>query len=139
MKKRLISFLLTVVMLVSLCTAFGTSASADANVIPVPVADGDTVLKLCQRIGVDFYTHKNLINTLNGFTSEADYRRLTVGDYVMLPASEAAAAALEGSGASAIPLACYGGGLPNDLPQGSTHAHAHQELPEYRYLMLDLR
>ena len=129
MKKRLISFLLTVVMLVSLCTAFGTSASADSNVIPVPVADGDTVLKLCQRLGVDFYTHKNLINTLNGFTSEADYRRLTVGDYVMLPANEVAAAALEGSGASAIPLAAGGTTAAGMTPAGTTPTGQTTALP----------
>ena len=97
MKKRLISLLLTVVMLMSLCTVLSTGASAAANVTTVTLAKGQTVLSLCQSLGVDFYTYKNLIMTLNGFTSESQFSKLAVGQQVVLPASAAAAATLAGS------------------------------------------
>lgn len=99
MKKRLISLLLTLVMLVSLCATFTVSASADAQVTTVTLNSGDTVLKLCQKIGVDYYAHKNLIMKLNGVTSEAQFSKLSVGAKIVLPVSNAAAANLAGTGA----------------------------------------
>ncbi len=101
MKKRLISLLLTVVMLMSLCTVLSAGASAAANVTTVTLAKGQTVLSLCQSLGVDFYTYKNLIMTLNGFTSEAQFSKLAVGQQIVLPASAAAAATLAGSATAA--------------------------------------
>lgn len=98
MKKRLISLLLTLVMLVSLCASFTVSASADAQVTTVTLNSGDTVLGLCQKLGVDYYTHKNLIMKLNGFTSEAQFSKLSVGAKIVLPISNAAAANLTGTG-----------------------------------------
>ena len=100
MKKRLISLLLTLVMLVSLCPALGVSASADAQVTTVTLGSGDTVLGLCQKLGVNYYTHKNLIMTLNGFSSEAQFSKLAVGSKIVLPVSEAAASALTSGGVS---------------------------------------
>lgn len=97
MKKRLISFLLMVVMLVSLCSVIPVSASADAQVTTVTVAKGDTVLKLCQNLGVDFYTYKDLIMKLNGFTSESAFSKLSVGAKLSLPVSNQAAANLAGT------------------------------------------
>ena len=98
MKKRLISLLLTLVMLVSLCATFTVSASADAQVTTVTLNKGDTVLSLCQKLGVDYYTHKNLIMKLNGFTTEGQFSKMAVGAQVVLPISNAAASALAGSG-----------------------------------------
>lgn len=97
MKKRLISLLLTLVMLVSLCATFTVSASADAQVTTVTLSSGDTVLKLCQKLGVDYYAHKNLIMKLNGFTSESQFSKLSVGSKIVLPVSNAAAANLSGT------------------------------------------
>ncbi len=96
MKKRLISFLLMLVMLVSLCSVIPVSASADAQVTTVTVASGDTVLSICQKLGVDFYTYKDLIMKLNGFTSDAAFSKISVGTKLSLPISNAAAAALAG-------------------------------------------
>lgn len=98
MKKRLISLLLTLVMLVSLCAAFTVSAAADAQVTTVTLNSGDTVLKLCQKIGVDYYANKALIMKLNGVSSEAQFSKLSVGTQVVLPVSNAAAANLAGTG-----------------------------------------
>ena len=101
MKKRLISLLLTVVMLMSLCTVMGTAASADDNLTTVTLSKGDTVLSLCQKLGVDFFAYKNLIMKLNGFTSESQFSKLAVGQQVVLPASAAAAETLSATAASA--------------------------------------
>ena len=117
MKKRLISLLLTVVMLVSLCSGLGASASAEANVEEVTLASGQTVLALCQARGVDFYTYKSLIMNLNGFTSESQFSKLSVGQSVVIPRNADAAAALAGGGASATALAAAG-----TAPAGTTAA-----------------
>ena len=88
-------------MLVSLCPALATTASADAQVTTVTLNSGDTVVKLCQNIGVDYYAHRNLIMSLNGFTSEAQFSKMAVGSKVVLPVSNAAAASLSSSGVGA--------------------------------------
>ena len=97
MKKRLISLLMTVVMLVSLCSVFTVSAAADAQVATVTLASGDSVLKICQAHGIDYYTYKDLIMKLNGITDESQFSKLPVGKQIVLPISNAAAAALSGS------------------------------------------
>ncbi len=100
MKKRLISLLMTVVMLVSLCLVFTVSAAADAQVATVTLASGDSVLKICQAHGIDYYTYKDLIMKLNGITDESQFSKLPVGKQIVLPISNAAAAALSGSTAT---------------------------------------
>lgn len=97
MKKRLISLLLTLVMLVSLCSVFTVSASADSQTTTVTLASGDTVIALCQKYGIDYYTYKNVIMSLNGITSEAQFRNLAVGTQITLPVSNTAAASLAGT------------------------------------------
>lgn len=98
MKKRLISLLLAVLMVATLFSGMTVSASADATVTTVTLQSGDTVLGLCQKLGVDYYTYKNLIMALNGFTSESQFSKLPVGGKIVLPVSAAAAASLAGSG-----------------------------------------
>ena len=98
MKKRLISFIMMLVMLVSLFSVFATTASADAQVTTVTVAKGDTVLSICQARGIDFYTYKNLIMKLNGFTSESAFNKIAVGTQISLPVSNQAAALLANGG-----------------------------------------
>lgn len=123
MKKRLISLFLAVVMLMSLCTVLGTSASAAANVTTVTLAKGDTVLSLCQKLGVDFYTYKNLIMNLNGFTSEGQFSKLAVGQQIVLPANAAAAATLAGSttaGSATTISGSTAGTTPATIPAAGT-------------------
>ena len=131
MKKRLISLLLTVVMLVSLFSGFTISASADANVATVSLSSGDTVVGLCQKYGIDYYTYKNLIMTLNGVTDESQFSKLPVGAKVVLPVSNAAAAALAGGSSSVTGGNTTGGtngsglttGTVIDLPTGDHVAY----------------
>lgn len=91
---------MTVVMLVSLCSVFTVSAAADAQVATVTLASGDSVLKICQAHGIDYYTYKDLIMKLNGITDESQFSKLPVGKQIVLPISNAAAAALSGSTAT---------------------------------------
>lgn len=131
MKKRLISLLLTVVMLVSLFSGFTISASADANVATVSLSSGDTVVGLCQKYGIDYYTYKNLIMTLNGVTDESQFSKLPVGAKVVLPVSNAAAADLSGGSSSVVGGGATGGtngsgfttGSVIDLPAGDRVAY----------------
>lgn len=90
-------------MLVSLCASFTTSAAAaDTNTVTVTMKRGDKVADLCTQLGVNYYTHKNLIMSMNGFTSEKQFSGLAVGTQVTLPASETAAAALESGAATTL-------------------------------------
>lgn len=110
MKKRLISFIMMLVMLVSLFSVFATTASADAQVTTVTVAKGDTVLSICQARGIDFYTYKNLIMKLNGFTSESSFNKISVGAQISLPVSNQAAAALSNGSVAATGTTTVAGG-----------------------------
>lgn len=132
MKKRLISFILMLVMLVSLFSVFATTASADAQVTTVTVAKGDTVLSICQAKGIDFYTYKNLIMKLNGFTNENAFNHIAVGTQLSLPVSNQAAAALANGGVTtattgaAVAGATTGGlttGTVSSLPSGDHVAY----------------
>ena len=125
MKKRLISLLMTVVMLVSLCSVFTVSAAADAQVATVTLASGDSVLKICQAHGIDYYTYKDLIMKLNGITDESQFSKLPVGKQIVLPISNAAAAALSGSTATVSGATGTGltSGTVSSLPSGDRVAY----------------
>lgn len=119
MKKRLISFVLMLVMLVSLCSVMPMSASADAQVTTVTVANGDTVLGLCQKLGVDFYTYKELIMKLNGFTSESTFNKISVGSKISLPISNQAAANLAGTVGTTTATGTTAGAASSGLTVGT--------------------
>ena len=73
---RFISLLLCVVMIMSLFAGLAGSASAD-DVITHEVQSGEIMLKICEKYGLNYYTCKNAIMQLNGFTSEAQLAELT--------------------------------------------------------------
>ncbi len=87
---RFISLLLCVVMIMSLFTGLAGSASAD-DVITHEVKSGEIMLKICEKHGLNYYACKDAIMALNGFTSEAQLGKLTVGQKLRLPASDALA------------------------------------------------
>ena len=87
---RFISLLLCVIMIMSLFTGLAGSASAD-DVITHEVQSGEILLKICEKHGLNYYACKNTIMALNGFTSEAQLAKLTVGQKLKLPASDAVA------------------------------------------------
>ena len=103
MKKRIISALLTVLMVMSLFTGLSVSAYADdenPQVVEYTLKSGDYVLKLCQAQGINYFTCKDAIIKLNGLKSENDFRFLAVGRVIKLPATDAAALAIISSGST---------------------------------------
>ena len=87
---RFISLLLCVVMIMSLFTGLAGSASAD-DFITHEVQSGEILMKICEKYGLNYYNSKNAIMQLNGFTSETQLARLSVGQKLKLPASNAVA------------------------------------------------
>lgn len=103
MKKRIISALLTVLMVMSLFTGMSVSAYADdenPQVVEYTLKSGDYVLKLCQAQGINYFTCKDAIIKLNGLKTENDFRFLAVGRVIKLPATDAAALAIIASGST---------------------------------------
>lgn len=99
MKKRLISILLTVLMVMSMFTGMSVSAYADDAIDSkyykeYTLVSGDYVLRICQRNGINYYTCKEAIMALNNITSENGFRYLGVGETVRIPVSDAAAVAI---------------------------------------------
>lgn len=84
---RFISLLLCVVMIMSLFTGLTGSASAD-DVITHEVQSGEIMLKICEKHGLNYYACKDAIMALNGFTSETQLAKLSVGQKLKLPASD---------------------------------------------------
>lgn len=93
MNKKLISMLLAVLMVISMFSGLSVSAYADdaALTTTYTMKQGDTVLKVCQSMGINYYTCKNAIMKLNGFTSDTDFRFIPVGKEIIIPVSNAAA------------------------------------------------
>ena len=87
---RFISLLLCVVMIMSLFTGLAGSASAD-DVITHEVQSGEILMKICEKYGLNYYNCKNAIMQLNGFTNENQLAKLSVGQKLKLPASNAVA------------------------------------------------
>ena len=90
MKKRFISMLLVVLMVMSLFTGVSTSASAawnGANTIEYTMQSGDYVLRICQKLGLNYYTCKSAIMALNNI-NEGQWNKLAVGRVLTLPASD---------------------------------------------------
>ena len=98
MKKRLLALLLTVCTLAALVTGLSSVASAanditgdtiSGYVIDYQLAKDDTVLKVCNKLGIDFYKNQAQITKINNIT---DYSKLPVGKVVWLPATSAGTA-----------------------------------------------
>ena len=77
-------------MIMSMFTGLAGSASAD-DVITHEVQSGEIMLKICEKHGLNYYACKDAIMALNGFTSEAQLGKLSVGQKLRLPASDALA------------------------------------------------
>lgn len=95
-KSRLISLALCICMVMSLFTGFAVSANAD-DVINYQVKNGDYLYKICEANGLNYYQCKPAIMALNGFTSDQQCNRISVGQQIKLPASNAVAATVKAS------------------------------------------
>lgn len=109
-KSRFISLLLCVCMVMSLFVGVAESASADGDVIDYVVANGDYLFKVCQRMGLNYYQVKGAIMALNGFTSEQQLNRISVGQHIKLPATNAVAATVKSSTTTTVSTSTTVGG-----------------------------
>ena len=57
----------------------------------ITVKNGNTVIGICEAYGIEYAANKAAIMELNGFTDEAAFSRLKVGDTLLLPISDASA------------------------------------------------
>lgn len=86
MNKRLKTLIASVCVASSLIS--GMAVSAFAENIQYTLKSGDTVLGVCQSLGIDFYKNKDWITKKNNIK---DYSRLKVGQTIVLPGKGAAA------------------------------------------------
>ena len=90
--KRFLSMVMAIVLAVSLFAGISVTASATDGVLDYSVKSGDYLFKICRNQGLDYYSCKNAIMVLNGFTTETQLNRIYVGQNIKLPASNAVAA-----------------------------------------------
>ena len=100
MKKRLISLLLTLVMVFSFVSTMTVTASAENTLVItdyaklVTVKNKDTLIGICTAMKVNYNDVKDGIMVANGFTSETQLSRLTVNETIWIPTSKANSAAI---------------------------------------------
>lgn len=127
MKKRLISILLTLLMVMSMFTGMSVSAYADDGTeelyVDYTLAQGDYVLRICQKLGINYYTCKEAIMALNNITSENGFRYLSVGEVVKIPVSDAAAIAIMNGGKPSGTGTTTGGTATGTVSSGATIAY----------------
>lgn len=80
MNRRLKTLIASVCVATSLVS--GTAVSAFAENIQYTLKSGDTVVGVCQSLGIDFYKNKDWITKKNNIK---DYSRLKVGTVITLP------------------------------------------------------
>ena len=87
-----------VVILAALFAGLSVTAAAENDissdtisgyVVAYTLAKDDTVLKVCNKLGIDFYKNQALITKINNI---ADYSKLPVGKVVWLPATSVGSA-----------------------------------------------
>lgn len=116
MKKRMISLLLTVLMMAAMVSAITVTASAEPTVTIVTVAQGDTVISICKKYGFDYYSYKKIVMALNNVSDESEFSKIKVGGQFAVPVSEAAAKTLSAAAASVTITPS------NTQPSGTTSA-----------------
>ena len=88
MKKRIHSFLATVLAAAALSVFFCLPAYAQTDSVTVRVEKGDTVYGLCQELGLSYNLCKSAIMSLNGFTRESQLGNIKAGSDMLFPAAE---------------------------------------------------
>lgn len=82
MNRRLKTLVASVCVATSLIS--GMAVSAFAEDVKYTLKSGDTVVAVCQSLGIDFYKNKDWITKKNNIK---DYSRLKVGQTIILPGS----------------------------------------------------
>ncbi len=99
MKKRVIGMLLCFCMVTALLCGMSGMAYAD-NTVEYTLKAGDTVIGVCQKLGIDFYANQAWIMQKNNI---ANFNNMKVGTKLVLPAASAkdnTGTAAAGKGAS---------------------------------------
>ena len=117
MNKRVLSVLLSLVLLVSLIGGLTATAYADSDTITYTLKAGDTVGKVCQTLGIDFAKNYDWITTRNNITN---YSALPVGTVLVLPAPGTVATATTGTGAATTPGGAVAPGATTATTPGGT-------------------
>lgn len=98
MKKRILAVLLMVVILAALFAGLSVTAAAANDVsgdtisgymVAYTMKNGDTVLNICKKLGIDFYKNQAMISKVNNI---GDYSTLPVGKVLWLPATSVGSA-----------------------------------------------
>ena len=98
MKKRILAVLLMVAIVAALFVGLSVTAAAENDItgdtisgymVAYTMKNGDTVLNICKKLGVDFYKNQALISKVN---SIGDYSTLPVGKVLWLPATSVGSA-----------------------------------------------
>ena len=114
MKKRLLSVLLSLVLVMSLAGGLlTTTAFADAT-ITYTLKSGDTVAKVCKDLGIDFVKNYDWITKTNKITN---YTTLPVGKVLTLPAPGTTPSLPSPTPSTATPAPIVSPGV---IPPGST-------------------
>jgi len=92
MKKCVVKILLLVLVAATLLSALSVSAFADGNTVEYTLKAGDTVIGVCQTLGLNYAQCKAAIMKLNGIGNEDGFRFLKAGQKLKFPASNADAA-----------------------------------------------
>lgn len=122
MKKNVRNFIICAVLISALIMPLSPAAYADSDVVAITFASGDSVIGVCQRLGLDYYSCGGIIMTLNGFTDTAQLEKVAVGTTLYFPVSNEKAAELTSA------FAASGTGstvtAPTDTPTTDTSADA---------------
>ena len=81
MKRTMTRLLLTVCIAAILISCLGLTAYAD-DTVKYTVKSGETVLGICNKLGVDFYRNQAWITSANNITN---YNNVKVGKVLVLP------------------------------------------------------
>lgn len=120
MKKNVRNFIICAVLISALIMPLSPVACADSDVVAITFASGDSVIGVCQRLGLDYYSCGGIIMTLNGFTSTAQLEKVAVGATLYFPVSNEKAAELTSAFAATPPAVT----APTDTPTTGTSGSA---------------
>lgn len=89
--KRSILKVLIMILILALCFSVSAPVYADnASVEMIKVKSGDTLQSLCRDRGLNYYSIKDTIMRLNGFTDAKQLDRILIGSTIALPVDPAA-------------------------------------------------
>lgn len=130
--RRFLSLVLCLCMVMALFVGIPATANAE-DVITYKVENGDYLFKICKNLGLDYYQCKNAIMILNGYTSELQLSRISVGQTIKLPASNAVAATVKASTTTTVATTTTAGSTTTVTTTSSTISGVPGAASAYNY------